>query len=126
MGNAKAFGLTDEQANKLQDDILPTYNLSELKEDDSAVFVGISDKPKTVKFTDKETKEEREDLVLDAKEVKSGVNHALWLSSQSLRQEFYKLHQKKGTLKDVKFRISVRMYEHKKFGNTRGYTVQEE
>lgn len=123
------FGLTTEDAEKTKD-IIPTFNLGKLGEGDTEAFKVLEEKPRTVKFKTKDDKGEeveKEDLVLTAMHRPTGVKQTLWLSSKSLRMQFYKLakNRPEQNLLGAEIIISVRMYDHPQWGETRGYVVQE-
>lgn len=93
---------------------------------DSVRFKVLNDAPKTIVVTDKKTGKTDEKKVLDVVDKLTGVTFTLWLSSKSLKMEFFKLYKKLGTLKDVNISILLREYEHEQYGTVIGYTVQED
>lgn len=118
------FGLTEEEADKTKD-ILPSFNLGKLKDGETADFKLLQSEPHYVEWKDKDTGEERKQLVVTALDLLTGTEIALWLSAKSLRMEFLKLAKKcDGDLKDKTIRVSVRTYKHQQYGTSRGYTVQ--
>lgn len=124
MNNAKAFGLTQEEAEKTKD--LPqTFNLGQLEVGQTAAFVIEDEFPREVTIKDQKTGDTRKDFVLNAV-GSDGMTYALWLSSKSLKMEFYKLSQRHENLQGLKVKIGVREYKHETYGKVRGYTVQED
>jgi len=118
------FGLTEEDIKSVED-INPTLELSKLTPTSEPIKLKIvSTKPETVGYEDKKTKEHREELVLTVQDV-HGIKKTLWLSATSLKREMFKIAEKYPDLKDVKILVSVREYDHPKFGTTRAYTVNE-
>lgn len=124
--NYDAFGLTEEQAENVKD-FAPAYKLSEIGVGDSEDFQILEEAPRMVETDDPENKGEKvQRPVILASHVNSGIEYSLWLSSTSLKQEMFKIYKRKGTLKDVYVKVSVREYDDKKYGPTRAYTVQED
>lgn len=123
--NFKDFGLSEEESKNVKD-VVPTFNLSSIESGQSAEFRILDVKPREIEYTDKKTKESKKELVLNVMDKLTKMTVTLWLSSKSLRMEFFKLSQKKnGSLKDVNIVISARNYTHDKWGEVRGYSVQE-
>lgn len=119
------FGLTEDESKKIKD-ITPSLNLGKLEVGQSIEVEFTSNKPELVSFKDKKTGIEKEEYVIKALDVYSGMEVSVWLSAKSLKQQLFNLYTKHGrNLKGVKANISVRPYEHAQWGETRGYVVQE-
>jgi hypothetical protein len=119
------FGLTSEETSKVKD-ITPSLNLGKLEIGQSVEVEFTSSKPELVAFKDKATGKDKEEYVLKALDVYSGMEVSIWLSAKSLKQQLFNLYTKHGkNLKGVKANISVRPYEHAQWGEVRGYVVQE-
>lgn len=124
--NPEKYGLTQEEADKTND-VTPTYDLGKLKVGEPARFKLIDNEPQEVNWKDKTTHEEKTGHVLTAIDKKTNTPITLWLTSKSLKQEFYKIAKNHDFyLKDLDIVIVPRVYEHPKYGATRGYTVSEE
>lgn len=123
--NADAFGLTEEETEKLVD-ILPTLDLGKLAVGESVKVKILQDAPKQLTYTDKKTQKEVTTPVLEVLDKSTGLKSTLWLSAKSLKQAFYQLHKKLGTLENVDAVIGKRQYQHPQFGETDGYTVQKD
>lgn len=120
------FGLTKEEQDKLKD-FKPTLNLSSIKVDESIDLEILDAEPREVEVEDQEdsTKKKKE-LVIEAVDLRNGLQVSVWLSSKSLRMEFLKIYNKNGTLKKKKVRVGVREYEHPKYKKrVKAYTAQE-
>lgn len=119
------FGLTAEETQKVKD-ITPSLNLGKLEVGQSVEVEFTSSKPELVTFKDKKTGTEKEEYIIKAIDVYSGMEVSVWLSAKSLKQQLFNLYAKHGkNLKGVKANISVRPYDHAQWGETRGYVVQE-
>lgn len=117
---AKLFGLTSEQAEKVKD-IRPTLNVGKMPVGTVVEVTVESGEPYAIQWEDEATGEQKESLALTV--IKDGFPHTLWLGAQSLRQEFYRIYREAGNLHGAKVLISVDEYQHPKFGGTRGYRV---
>lgn len=126
-----AFGLTQEEAESVKD-FKPTLNLGTLAVGQSKRLKVLSEEPREVE-RDEEVEEngkkktvKKKDLVVECVDFDTGMECTLWLSSKSLRLEFYKVFKNAGTLKNINVIVGVREYKHEKYGTTRGYTVQQD
>lgn len=124
MVNAKEYGLSEEEAKNVKD-IVPTYNLSSLESGQSAEFKILEAKPREITFQDKKSGEEKKQLVINAQDKLTKMTVCIWLSAKSLKQEFFKLATKHSSLQGLDIIVSARNYEHEKWGEVRGYSVQE-
>lgn len=123
--NLNEFGLTSEETAKVKD-ITPSLNLGKLEVGQSVEVEFTESKPSLVAFKDKATGKDKEEYIIKALDVFSGMEVSIWLSAKSLKQQLFNLYAKHGrNLKGVKANISVRPYEHAQWGETRGYVVQE-
>lgn len=126
-----AFGLTKEEAESVKD-FKPTLNLGTLEVGQSKRLKVLSEEPREVEREeeveeDGETKTvKKKDLVIECVDADTGMECTVWLSSKSLRMEFYKVYKNAGTLKNIDVIVGVREYKHEKYGKSRGYTVQQD
>jgi hypothetical protein len=127
--NANAFGIDEETANKVRTDILPAVPLGDVPVGESIKLQIISEQPEKIKHKQKDpkTKEEVEveTPILKVHNPQSGMDETLWLSSNSLKMEMFKLSkQLDGNLKDKEIVIKVEEYKHEAWGMCRGYRAQ--
>lgn len=127
--NASAFGIPAETAEKIRTDILPACPLGKVPVGETLKLRILSAEPEMVKHKQKDpkTKEEVEveTPVLIVNNLASGMDESLWLSSTSLKQEFFKIFQNvKGNLENVEVLIKVEEYKHESYGTCRGYRAQ--
>ena len=122
------FGFTESEAKKYAElkEIKPTFNLSDIKAGEAAKFKITSEKPELVVVDDEAAEGgKRNVFVINAIDKLTEMEHTLWLSSVSMRIQMYQLFAKnKNTLKGLDIIVSVREYDHPKYGKTRGYSVQ--
>lgn len=117
------FGMTEAEAKDIKD-FAPTLNLSDLDKETPNIKVKvISEKPESITYRSKETGEEESAKVLKVLNVETKTENTLWLSATSLRREIFRVFAIAGKLKDLVLIISVREYKHKKYGETRAYSV---
>lgn len=118
------FGLSKAEADKVKD-ITPSFDLGELKFNESVTFKILDNETKEVKYKDDKGKEQSRQ-VLRVLNIEDNLECTLWLSSKSLKMEFYKLASKlNGNIKNVTVKITPRQYTHKEFGKTKAYVVRE-
>ncbi|MCA9496831.1 MAG: hypothetical protein KC589_07835 [Nanoarchaeota archaeon] len=127
--DASAFGIDAQTAEKIRTDILPACPLGNVPVGESIKLRILSAKPEMVKHKQKDpkTKEEVEveTPVLKVNNLSSGMDETLWLSSQSLKQEMFKIYKaKEGNLENTEVLIKVEEYTHETFGKCRGYRSQ--
>lgn len=118
----KLFGLTKEEQEKLKD-FKPTLNLSKLAVNESVDIQVLDEAPREAETKD-DKGEPKKELIVEAIDLRNGLQVTVWLSSKSLRMEFLKAYNKLGTLKNKKLRIGVREYEHPKYKTVKAYTAQ--
>lgn len=119
-----AWGLTDKEAEKVKD-FVPRIDVSKMPVGSTVSLRLLQDEPVDFEWEDKDTKEKVVTKTLNAIDQLTGLEVSVWLSSKSLRQEFFKLaKQLEGKLKGQYIVIAVREYDHEKYGTTRAYTVQ--
>lgn len=126
--DASAFGIAAETAEKIRTDILPACPIGKVPVGETIKLKILSEMPEMVvhKQKDAKTKEEVEVTtpVLKVNNLSSGMDESLWLSSASLKQEFFKIAQTLGNLKDVVVLIKIEEYKHETYGSCRGYRAQ--
>lgn len=120
----EAFGLSEDEAKNVQD-ILPTLELGKMSVGDSVRVKCLSESPKDIEWEDKETKKKNKTPAIEVLNKDNGLKMSLWLSSKSLKQEFFKVFkQNKENLKGLDIVIAIEEYDHDKYGKTRAYRVQ--
>lgn len=127
--NANAFGIDNETAEKIRTDILPSVPLGDVPVGESIKLKILSAQPEMIKHKQKDpkTKEEVEvqTPVLKVHNPNSGMDETLWLSSNSLKMEMFKLSkQVDGDLSNKDVVIKVEEYKHEAYGMCRGYRAQ--
>jgi hypothetical protein len=120
------FGLTKEAAEAADEigDYYPSFPLGKMGVGERAEMTIMSDCPVNKEVTNRND-EKVIVPVLSVKDKLTGVLMTLWLSSESLKREFYRLSKNKKTLKGTHVSIFIREYEHKQYGLVRAYSVQE-
>jgi hypothetical protein len=125
--DASAFGIAAETAEKIRTDILPACPIGKVPVGET-LKLRILSNPEMVKHKQKDpkTKEEVEveTPVMKVHNIESGMDESLWLSSASLKQEFFKIAQSVETLEGVEVVVKVETYKHETFGECRGYRAQ--
>lgn len=127
--NASAFGISAEAAEKIRTDILPACPIGQIEVGKTLHIKVLSGIPELVthKQKDAKTKEEVEvqTPVLKVRNMESGMEETLWLSSTSLKQEMFKISSTVSVdLEGVEVLIKAEEYSHVSYGKVRGYRVQ--
>lgn len=122
---AEDFGLDPKTMKELKD-IDPTINLGAMTPEMPALRVRIlSEKPESVNYVDKDTKEAASALVIKVLDLGTQTKGTIWLSAISLKMEIFKIYDHHKKLDGLVVDIKARLYQHKKYGETRAYTVAE-
>lgn len=124
------YGLTKEQSETVKD-IVPSLSLANLKPDSKAIELEIlTNKPLETTITPKKgfNKDKVTTLkYLDCIDKASNMKVRLFLSSESLKREMYKIGiEHNHNLKGLFIRIGCRYYDHPAYGSdTVAYIINE-
>jgi hypothetical protein len=127
--NAEAFGISQETADKIRTDILPSVPLGDVAVGESIKLRILSSQPEMISHKQKDAKT-KEEVVIQTPVLKvlnhsSGMEETLWLSSSSLRMEMFKISKLlDGDLSDKEIVLKVEEYKHETYGTCRGYRTQ--
>ena len=131
--NASAYGINESTAEKIRTDILPSVALGDVAVGKSIKLKILSAEPEMVKYNQKkidpitkqEVEIEIETPIFKVHNFSTGLDETLWLSSNSLKMEMFKLSkQTNGNLTGKDILIYVEEYKNEIYGMCRGYRAQ--